>query len=232
MAGETWPLPDVEFTLDARRTALLLIDLQYYDADPRSGIGKNLEAKAPGYTRYYFDRLERTVIPAIQSLLAFFRQNGLPVVFVTYASETDDGRDLNPLLRARNEQRKRTIGVPSVYPRSAPEARVLDALAPLPGELVVNKVSQSSFNSSALDALLRNMGVEGLAVVGVVTNVCVEATARDAADRGYRTVIVDDGCAAWDAALHDATLRSFRRFLGRVSTAGELVRELAGQLAT
>src|SRR5262249_11336887 len=125
---ETWPLPDVEFTLDVRRTALVVVDMQYYDADRRSGIGKNLEAARPGYTRYYFDRIEATVVPAIRRLLGFFRERGLPVVFLTYASETEDGRDLNPLLRARNDQRRKAIGVPSVFPKSPPDARILDPL--------------------------------------------------------------------------------------------------------
>ena len=65
---ETWPLPDVEFTLDVRHTALLVVDMQYYDADRGSGIGKNLESKSPGYTRYYFDRLESvdaTLLPLL-----------------------------------------------------------------------------------------------------------------------------------------------------------------------
>ncbi len=231
MTDATWPLPDVELTLDVRRTALVIVDMQYYDADRRSGIGRSLEAARPGYTAYYFDRLEGIVIPAIQRLLAFFRRHGLPVVFLTYASETDDGRDLNPLLRARNDQRRRAIGVPSVFPKSAPEARILDALEPREGELVLNKTSQSAFVSTPFEPTLRDLGIDGVLVTGVVTNVCVEATARDAADRGLKTVIVEDGCAAWEPTFHEATLRSFRKFLGRVEAASAIEAELATQLA-
>jgi nicotinamidase-related amidase len=150
------------------------------------------------------------------------------VLLVTYSSETEDGRDLNLLLRARNEQRRRTLGAPSVYPRSAPEARLLPALTPRANELVLNKTSQSPFTTTALDTMLRDLGMDGVVIAGVVTNVCVEATARDAADRGYRTVIAEDGCAAWEPAFHEGTLRSFRKFVGRVATVAELERELVG----
>jgi nicotinamidase-related amidase len=73
--------------------------------------------------------------------------------------------------------------------------------------------------------------VDGVVVTGVVTNVCVEATARDAADRGLKTVVVDDACAAWDPEFHAATLRSFRKFLGRVASSADVVAELGAQLA-
>jgi nicotinamidase-related amidase len=224
----TWPLPDVEFALDVRRTAIVIVDMQYYDADRGSGIGKSLEAARPGYTGYYFERVETTVVPAIRRLIEHFRRRELPVIFLTYASERDDGSDLAPLLRARNEQRRRTLGAPGVYPRSAPEARILAALGPGDGDIVLNKTSQSAFTTTPIADVLHARGIDGILVTGVVTNVCVEATARDAADRGLKTVIVDDACAAWEPAFHEATLRSFRTFVGRVATADALIRELSG----
>jgi len=62
----------------------------------------------------------------------------------------------------------------------------------------------------------------------VVTNVCVETTARDAADRGYDIVLLDDGCAAFSPEIHEATLLSFQGPFGRVRTADEVLLLLKG----
>jgi nicotinamidase-related amidase len=221
-----WPLPELEFDLDPPHTALVVVDMQYYDAHRDFGIGRAIEVAAPGYTRYYFDRVEQVVVPSIKRLLQFFRSHGMRVVYLTYASETADGSDLNPELKRRNSQRNRAVGAPSVYPRQAPEAAILSDLYPREDDLVVNKTSQSPFTSTQFDRLLRNLDINGLVVTGVVTNVCVEATARDAADVGYRTVLVDDGCAAWDESFHTATLRSFRAFSGKVRLADDVIAEL------
>jgi nicotinamidase-related amidase len=225
-----WPLPELEFDLDPAHTALLVVDMQYYDAHADFGLGRAIEVAAPGYTRYYFDRVEHVVVPAIERLLLYFRAHGMRIIYLTYASETADGSDLNPQLRRRNAQRLRAVGAPSVYPRHTPEAAILSDLTPGDGDLVVNKTSQSAFTSTQFDHMLRNLDITGLVVTGVVTNVCVEATARDAADLGYRTVLVDDGCAAWDESFHTATLRSFRAFLGKVRLADEIIAELEHQI--
>ena len=97
---------------------------------------------------------------------------------------------------------------------------------PLPGEAVVNKTTMSAFHSSGFERLVQAMGRTQLCFTGVSTNSCVEGTARDAADRGFQCVIVEDGCGAASADLHDATCRNFARLLGRVATAREVEREL------
>jgi nicotinamidase-related amidase len=74
------------------------------------------------------------------------------------------------------------------------------------------------------------MGIEYLAVTGVSTNSCVETTARDAADRGFGTLLVEDGCGAGQQRFHDATLASFSRLFGRVASADEVIQELTAGL--
>jgi biuret amidohydrolase len=101
-------------------------------------------------------------------------------------------------------------------------------LEPRPGELVVNKTTYGPFNSTGLDHALRSMNVASLVGGGVVTNVCVETTARDAADRGYEVVLVDDGCAAFSPEIHEATLLSFQGPFGRVRTTDEVLALLRG----
>ncbi len=87
----------------------------------------------------------------------------------------------------------------------------------------MNKTTYGTFASTGLDHTLRFMGIDTLVIGGVVTNVCVETTARDAADMGYQTILVDDACAAFSPEIHEATLLSFQGPFGRVRTADEVL---------
>ena len=81
---------------------------------------------------------------------------------------------------------------------------------------MVHKATFGAFNSSNIDEVLREHGLQTIVMVGISTNCCVETTARDAADRGYAVVIVDEACADYDEAAHDASLRCFHFNFGRV----------------
>ena len=81
----------------------------------------------------------------------------------------------------------------------------------------------SAFNSASLDRVLRNMGIECLVVTGVVTDGCVDSTARDGSDLGYDGVLVEDGCAAWSEAWHAAALQAFERYFGLVSATDDIM---------
>ena len=89
----------------------------------------------------------------------------------------------------------------------------------------------SAFHSSGFERLLRSWGVEQLALTGVSTNSCVEGTARDAADRGFQCLIIEDGCGAASQRLHDATCENFRRLLGRVDSSQVVIAELESALS-
>jgi nicotinamidase-related amidase len=97
----------------------------------------------------------------------------------------------------------------------------LAELQPRPGELVVNKTA-GAFSSSPLDALLRERGIQQLAIVGVGTNYCVESTRRGAADHGYDCVLVEDACGAILPSIHERAVQSMSPFR-KVSTVGEVV---------
>lgn len=90
---------------------------------------------------------------------------------------------------------------------------------------MINKTTMSAFHSSGFERLLRAWGVEQLVLAGVSTNSCVEGTARDAADRGYRCLLVEDGCGAASQRLHEAACENFQRLLGRVDSAVAVLRE-------
>jgi len=95
---------------------------------------------------------------------------------------------------------------------------------------VLHKSTVSAVNSSSPDRVLRGMDVMSVVVTGVVTDGCVDSTARDASDLGYDCTIVADGCAAWVPAWHDAALQAFERYFGLVARTHDVVAGLAAHV--
>jgi len=209
------------FVLDPRMVALVVVDMQYASGSRDHGLGRSLKARGQeALGAYRFDRIERTVVPTIRRLLAFFRARGLRLVYLTVGSELPDYSDLLPHMRAFAESAGNT--------RGNHEHEILDALAPRPGDAVLNKTTMSAFHSSGFERLVRAWGVEQLVFTGISTNSYVEGTARDAVDRGFRGLLVDDGCGAASQSLHDATCANFARLLGRVASSAQVLTELEG----
>ena len=225
---ERWPggLPQVELTSE-NRFALLIIDMQHVCAHRDYGQGIIMKKKFPAMWKDYFDRLEKVVIPNQQRLLGFFRRRGWRVIYTTVGPELPDGSDMFARRRWRDQERIKITHSPHFFSRGTLERSILEAVRPQPQELVVNKNSSGAFNSSALDQFLRNMGIDSLVIAGVVTNACVETTARDAADRGYNCIVVEDGCPSYEPLSHEMTLRSFARLFGKVLSTRELIRLLS-----
>ncbi|MDO8568063.1 MAG: cysteine hydrolase [Dehalococcoidales bacterium] len=208
------------FTPAPDKTALLLIDMQYASACRTTGLGKNMIDRGQAdIVAYRYDRIENIVVPNIKRMVDFFRKNRLHVIHITLGSEMPDYSDVLPgqrgfIMSCRNTRGNR-------------EHEILDELKPIQDECVINKVSIGAFNSSNIDAVLRNMGIEYLLFTGVSTNACVETTARDAADRGFRGIMISDACGATKEHLHNGTLENFRRNFGKVETTGEILAELS-----
>lgn len=227
---DTWPKFAPRFMLDARQTALVIVDMQNGYLQRGSGLADHLLKNRPDAAAYYLERIERLVVPNHVRLLRFFREQKLPIVFITFAAHLANAADWLPLRRQRDEEIEAEYGKKTaILHLGLDEAKVLAELAPEEGELVINKVSRGAFNSTGIDALLRNMNITGLVITGVVTNVCVETTARDAADRGYKVVLVDDACASYTQAAHDACMLVFDSIFGKAMNTNEVIEEL-GQL--
>lgn len=213
------------FTREVRivpgRTALVPVDLQYASGSPGHGLGALLAREGRlGEASYRFERIARLVVPNTRRLLEAFREAGERVVHVTLGCELPDFSDASPSLarffRATNNR------------AGTREHEIIDELKPLPGERVVNKITQGAFASSNLDAVLRALRVETIVVTGVSTNNCVETTAREASDRGYGVVMVSDATGTCSDEMQEVTLRGFSRLWGRVATTGEVIAELRG----
>lgn len=206
-------------------TALVIIDVQYRDAHPDHGVGLAMQKIIPGSMDYFFERVESTLIPSIRTLLDYFRANRLPVIHVLLGSEYRDLRDCPPRFRQWVAKLEQDSGVTDIFWSGGKGYEVREEIAPVAGETIIRKLTMGAFNSGNIDTVLRSMGLTSLVVTGVSTNACVETTARDAADRGYATVIVDEAAADYDQAAHDATLRAFHFNLGRVvRSSADLIR--------
>ncbi|MFC2012716.1 cysteine hydrolase family protein [Chloroflexota bacterium] len=207
------------FQLNRQKTALMVIDMQYAGAHPDYGLGIELKEKYPEMHSYYYGRLAQIVVPNHIKLLGFFRKNGLRIVYLTIGSRLADLSDLTPLRRQRSTSGGKCWVGSSEY-------NILEAIKPQEDELVMLKTAGNAFSSSSIDQALRNMGIECLVVTGTWTFACVLTTACDAADRGYKTIIVEDAVAGIDQEHHDAALRIFASIYGRVASTDEVCTEL------
>ena len=225
-----WRMPRPDFQIVPDTSALLLTDMQYWAIHPEYGLAKVVQKDYPEIARYFFPRLKSLVIPNNRRLLDFFRNNHLRIVYLTVGPELTDGSDLSPIIKRRVSQRQAKGQPIAVFRKGTFEHSIIEELKPQEGELVVNKTSFGAFNSTSVDRILANMRIESLIVTGVATDMCVETTARDAADRGYNCVLVEDSCATFDEASHEAALRAFAKSFGMVKSTSEVIAELENGL--
>ena len=227
----TYPRLTGPVELQPDRTALVITDIQNRAVSSQFGLGAIFRVRYPEIHAFFTRRLNEVVIPNNAALLRFFRDHGLRVIFLTVGPELPDGSDwVSPIKLGFNKYQQST-GIRGLYPRGTPEHRVIPALAPQTGELVLNKTTSGAFNSTGFEVTLRTLGIDTLLITGLSTCACVETTARAAVDRGIKCAIVEDACAAFEPALHHATMRSFYLYYGDVRSTADAVAELESRLA-
>lgn len=149
-----------EFDLIPERTAFVIVDMQYLDAHRDFGMGA--EAKKLGVEekfRYYFDRIEKVVVPQIRKLQDVCRRRGIEVIFLKIASLVRDCRDVSPIHKSMR----------LLAPAGSKEVEILEEIKPLENEMVITKGCSGVFNGTAFDQILRNMRIENLIFAGVAT---------------------------------------------------------------
>lgn len=173
----------------------------------------------------------RATIPVIRDLAAAFRRAARPVIFTRYVAD--------PLYRPLGERLPWIAAldppvnacVPGFHRRYRDAATereavaVIDELAPEASDIVIDKVYFSAFHGTGLAARLRALGAESLVVVGTVTEMCVEDTARHAVHFGLPTTIISDAVSSNHPAGHQAALDGFARNYGWVRSAAEVLRQ-------
>lgn len=226
-----WHMPWPSFAIDWARSALLLVDLQNYGCNPSTGVAAMLAGRYPEIAGYYVPRLTEVVVPNARRLLAAFRAAGLPVLFTRHGPLLPDGSDMIARRRRRDADSLAATTTPTLWHRGTFEHAIIDDLAPRADELVIDKNTSSAFNSTGIEWLLRNKGIETLIVGGMATDMCVETTARDAADRGFNAVIVEDAAATFFERHHRAALGGFARVFGQVHGTERILAALAARTA-
>ncbi len=185
--------------IERARAALLVIDVQNGTCGPQDAL-----------TRPEFhETVTSRVIPNIATLIEAFRTARMEIVYTVIESLTADCRDRSL------DYKLSDMG----FARGSHEAQVVPELAPKGDELVFPKTSSSVFNSTTLDYVLRNIGIEDVFVAGVLTDQCVDHAVKDGADRGYYMTCVTDACTAETGSRHAAALECFQGYCRMHSTA-------------
>ncbi|TBW37360.1 cysteine hydrolase [Siculibacillus lacustris] len=218
VAAAPFPYP-----FDPATTALIVIDMQRDFVEP-GGFGAALGNDVERLT---------AIVPTVAALLALARRHGLTIVH-TRESHDASLADCPPakLTRGAPSLRIGDVGpMGRILVRGEPGNAILDAVAPLDGEIVLDKPGKGAFYATALGDILRLKGITHLIFAGVTTEVCVQTTMREANDRGYDCLLIEDATESYFPAFKAATLDMIRAQGGIVGWTAPLA-ALAAALET
>lgn len=203
------------------KTALLSVDMQNAEWSPARMARAEAAGSDIAHKRYFLDRIQSVLIPNQQRLQAAARAAGIEVIFTTIEAYTLDGRDRSLDHKISN----------LFVPKGAWEAQVIPDVAPLPNEIVIPKTASGIFNSTNIEYVLRNLGIEYLVIYGICTDQCVECAIRDAADRGFMVTQIEDACAAEEERRHLVSIDQMKGHYCRTRTTDEMLAEIAALTA-
>lgn len=174
-----------------------------------------------------------SIVPTLEELLDFCRQKGLTIIH-TLEGHQPDLSDCPPSKRKRGKG-SLTIGdegpMGRILIRGEPGNAIIPELAPIAGEIVIPKPGKGAFYATELQAILQKRGITHLLFTGVTTEVCVQTTMREANDRGYECLLVEDCTASYFPEFKQATLEMIRAqggIVGWTSSAQNIQKALSG----
>jgi len=203
------PLGTLEEKAEPRHTALLIVDMQN-DFCAAGGLvdkaGRDISELQKAAAR----------LPAF---IATAREAGNLIVFVRCVYSSDNNLYLSDVFLEQAARQR--AGAGTQYPMCQEgtwNAEFYGDVKPQAGDVVVSKHRYSAFHNTDLDLILRSHGIRTVVLTGVLSNVCVETTAREAFVRDYYVVMVEDGTASCQQEDHAMTLKNIERFFGVVSS--------------
>ncbi len=211
------------FGFDPERTGLLVIDMQNDFCRP----GGYLSFRAPDIAL-----LQKPIEP-LQQVLKACRALHMTIMH-TREGHRPDLSDCPPSKLAKNRALEFGIGdegpLGKILIRGSRSHDFIDELRPEPGEIVIDKPGKGAFYATDLDLILRTRGITHLMIGGVATHVCVQSTIREAADRGYWNLLLEDCCAASIPEFHETTLEMVKYgggIFGQVSSSDALLQAIS-----
>lgn len=190
------------FDFAPKTTALIVIDMQRDFIEP-GGFGETLGNDVT---------LLRAIIPTTARLIAVCRAQGITVIHTRECHKPD----LSDLPTAKHNRGAPELRIGDVGPMGRilvagePGVDIIDEVSPLAGELVIDKPGKGAFYATDLAAHLKAAGVKTLIFAGVTTEVCVQTTMREANDRGYDSLLIEDATESYFPAFKAATLDMIR----------------------
>ncbi|MGA7933834.1 MAG: isochorismatase family cysteine hydrolase [Kovacikia sp.] len=207
---------------ESSNVALIVIDMQRDFMEP-GGFGDVLGNDVP--------RLQ-AIVPTLKGLIEGFRALGLPIIH-TIECHKPDLSDCPPS-KIKRGKGALTIGsegpMGRILVKGEPGNGIIPELAPLPGEFVIHKPGKGAFYATNLESILKEQNITHLFITGVTTEVCVQTTMREANDRGYECLMVEDCTESYFPEFKQSTLAMVRAqggIIGWTALAAEVLQGLA-----